>query len=102
MVTPGATSLRRDFINSSEFAPGSTSLRLGRQSNQWLVLSHANFNVSLLQVCNCSASAIREPVDRLDADPSKVVFVNSVLDRLYDEVRAPGKAVPRADGLSMA
>jgi len=66
------------------------------------VLSHADFNVSLLQVCNCSASAIREPVDRLDADPSKVVFVNLLLDRLYDEVRAPGKALPRADGLSMA
>ena len=66
------------------------------------MLSHANFNVSLLQVCNCSASAIREPVDRLDADPSKVVLVNSLLDRLHDEVRAPGKALPRADGLLIA
>jgi len=102
IATPDATSLKRGTIGDSEFAPRLTSFRLNPKTNQWLELSHANFNVPIQQICNYSAPLAVEPVDKFDADPAKAKLVTSLLVRLTEEVRSAGKAIPQADGLIMA
>jgi hypothetical protein len=97
--TPGATSLTRGFVNSSDAMPRLTTFRYNQETKSWLILSHASFNQPILQICEHPPIRTTRNVKKNHGNPSMKSQAYTLIERLYTEVRSRGKASAHKGGL---
>jgi hypothetical protein len=97
--TPNATSLTRGLVNSADYTPRLTTFRYNQELQRWLILSHANFNNPIQQICNHPSINLAPSVKRSDENLAIQRLVYTLIKRLYNDVRSRGEAIAHKGGL---
>ncbi|MFM7547564.1 MAG: hypothetical protein ACKO8I_01570 [Cyanobacteriota bacterium] len=79
------------MIGSAQFSPRLSTFRWDHDKRDWLLISHANFNAPMEQICNppCSGSdASADPAPSLD--PANARLADRLMRRWYSNLHRTG------------
>jgi hypothetical protein len=97
--TPGAVSLTTGGVSGADAALRLTTFRYNEKKKDWLVLSHANFNQPVAQMCDKPALKWSSALNDETANLPRAKEAEELVEKFWVDVRRVGKASVVPGGL---